>query len=296
MSVISFKEIHNGRDGADEVGSDGKRVTRYTRVFRAVTDSNTDDADTVGAHDDCPKLLDAHPQNSWATCRRVRPRNESFSKVVWIVTCAYSTAAFSSDELEPIGNPLLERANIDWSTAFYTRPCIYNLAGPNEGKAVMNAAARPFDPPVEADDSRWGANVTKNVAGVPSWLGAYGRKGGAVNSDAFKLDGYPVGVRMAKISGITISKWQERNGIAYQVLIMRIDLDEDTWVKSILNDGFYTKDGDPCVDETGKNPVTEPAMLKADGTQLPYPVAPASINYISVYPYYELPFSVLPLT
>lgn len=295
MSVISFKEIHNGRDGEDQVGSDGKRITRYTRVFRAETDDNMDDADVVGAHEDCPKLLDAHPQNVWATCRRVRPRNESFSKRVWLVTCVYSTAAFSSDELDPIENPLNERADIDWSTAFYTRPCAYNLAGPNAGKAVLNAANRPFDPPVEADDSRWGANVTKNVADVPSWLGAYGKKGGAVNSDPFNLDGYAIGVRMAKISGITLSKWQERNGVAYKALTMRIDLAEDTWIKPVLNDGLFTLDGKPCLDENG-SAVTEPAMLAANGTQLAYPVALASINSVSAYPYYELPFSVLPLS
>ncbi|MHC4606719.1 MAG: hypothetical protein ACYTAF_07250 [Planctomycetota bacterium] len=288
MSVTSFKEIHNGRDGEDQLSSDGKQVSRYTRVFRAVTDNNFDNAASVLAYVDCPRIGWVYPDDLRAFCQRVRPRNESFSKRVWIVTASYST------EREISANPLSDPAEIDWSTAFHTRPATHQRAGPDAGSAIVNAAFDPFDPAVEADDSRWGANVTKNVPGVPSWIGAYGRDGGAVNSDAFYLDGYPVGIRMAKISGITISKWQERNGIPYRVLTMRIDLNEGTWVKQILNDGMRTRDGNNCKDADDRD-VTEPALLLASGAQAAFPATLAQINYIDGYVYYELPFAVLPL-
>ncbi len=288
MSIVKFDEIHNGREGGDELTSGGKQISRYSRVFRANTDDPFDNAATVLAYVDCPRVGHLYPDDPRAFCQRVRPRNESFSKLVWIVTAGYST------EREISENPLNDPAEIDWNTAFYTRIATYQRAGPNAGNAIVNAAYDPFDPAVEADDSRWGANVKKNVPGVPAWMGYYGRDGGAVNSDAFQLDGYAIGIRMAKISGITISGWQERNGIAYKVLTMRIDLDAGTWITQILNDGMRTRAGTKCKDADGQ-PVTEPALLLSSGAQAAFPATLAQINYIDAYKYYELPFSVLPL-
>ena len=289
MSVVSFDEIHNGRDGGDELLSGGQMVSRYTRVFRAITNSATDEASVILAHASCPKVGSLYASDSLAYCQRVRPRNESFAKIVWIVTASYST------EREITENPLNDPADVDWDTAFYTRIATHHRAGPNAGNAIVNAAYDPFDPAVEADDSRWGANVIKNVAGVPSWIGAYGRDGGAVNTDVFVVDGYTVGIRMAKISGIRISKWQERNGIRYRVLTMRIDIDEGTWIKQILNDGMRVRAGTKCKD-ADEQPVTEPALLLSSGAQAAFPATLAQINYIDAYAYYELPFSALPLT
>ncbi len=176
--------------------------------------------------------------------------------------------------------------------------CYFHIGQQSHGSqsVVQAAAGFYFDPSVEGYDSRWGANVTKNVIAVPVWLGGYR---GAVNTDAFSLDGYAVGVRMARLSAITLSKWQERNGVRFRILTMRIDLDEDTWVKQTLNDGLYeiaapgetaTKMGDGHEQE-----VTEPWPLDAAGKQIAKPT-PANVTYISSRIYKEGPFSVLPLT
>ncbi len=286
MSVVSFDEIHNGRGGGDELSTDGKMVSRYARVFRVVTDSATDETAVILAHASCPKVGSLYPWDDSAYCQRVRPRQESFAKLVWIVTCSYSS------ERELTENPLSEPAAISWSTANYTRPYFKD----KDGNAILNAASFYFDPPVEGDDSRWGANVRKNVAAVPEWLGAYKD---AINSTAFVLDGYGVGVRMAKLSGIEISEWQERNDVPFRVLTMRIDTNEKTWIKETLNDGLYEiaaagEQPRKMTDKDGPE-VTEPWPLDADGKQIANPT-PANVTYISSSIYNELDFNVLPLT
>ncbi|KKM87078.1 hypothetical protein LCGC14_1272490, partial [marine sediment metagenome] len=104
MSVDTFNEIHRGRDGADEF-SGQKTVTRYTRVFRATTTSNTDEAVAVKGHSSCPRIGSIYPEDIRAKCRRVRARNESFSKRVWLVTANYSTE-FEAEE-NPLDDPVV---------------------------------------------------------------------------------------------------------------------------------------------------------------------------------------------
>lgn len=286
MSLISFKEIHNGRDGGDELSSDGKQVSRYTRVFRGLTDSNTDQATVILGSSLCPNVGSAYPWDGRAYCRRVRPRQESFSKTVWITTCAYS----SERELEE--DPLNEPAAISWSTANYTRPYYMD----KDGQAILTAAGFYFDPPVEGDDSRWGANVSKNVARVPGWLGAYKN---AINSTTFSCDGYPVGALKGKLSGIEISEKQTRNDVTFRVLTMRIDINEGTWIEETLNAGLYeiaTPGEQPrkMTDKDGQE-VTEPWPLDAAGAQITNPT-PSNATYISSSIYNELNFNVLPLS
>jgi len=289
MSVISFDEIHNGRDGEDQLSSDGKQISRYTRVFRAATNDATDEAATILIVAACPNVGALYPGDPRAYCQRVQPRNESFSKLVWIVTCSYST------ERELAENPLDDPAKISWSTSQYTRPYFKHAAGPNKDEMIQNTAGYYFDPPVEGDDARWGANVQKNVAAVPGWIGQYKH---AINDAAFTLDGYPVGVRMAKISGIDISEPQERNDIAFRVLSMRIDLNEDTWIKLVLNDGFYEVDpNDPTkriqiTDNLGSK-TTESWPLDEDGHKITNPM-PSNAICVDCYLYRELSFVDLP--
>ena len=130
MAVISFKKIHNGRDGDD----DGK-ARRYTEVYRAVTNSNHDTAVTVLAA--APAFGAVYSGDMAAFCRRRRARNESFSKRVWIVTLAYST------EREIEENPLDDPAIITWDTDPFQKPVVKD----RDGKAHLNSAGDPFDPP-----------------------------------------------------------------------------------------------------------------------------------------------------
>jgi hypothetical protein len=294
MSVDTFKEIHRGRDGATEV-SGGKTISRYTRTFIAVTTLNTDEAVTVKAHPDCPRIGQPYDENILASCRRVRARNESFSKRVWLVTAGYST------EFEAEENPLDDPVVITWNTDQYQRAYYKN----RHGAAILTGAANYFDPPIEDDDPRWAVNIRYNAPGIPSWVRKYKN---AINKAAFEVDGETVSKRKAKVQSIRIGEWQERNDTLYRPFGLVLHLkdekeagedDDETWDPDILNRDFYQQDAFnpdgaaiPCVDGEG-NPVVIPVPLDINGFQIIKPT-PDNADLIRVPLFKEKDFTILP--
>lgn len=264
MAVTDFDEIHRGRGGSDQIK--GRAVhMQYVRVFRAKTNSNDDEAETVLTYKDCPLLGSPYQQNMKARCIKRTARNETFSKRVWIVSCTYDT------EREWKENPLQDPVQITWNTEQFQSIAVED----KDGNAVLNSAGDGFDPPAEKDDSRWSVMVQKNVDAVPSWILNYRD---AVNSNAFGLDGIAVGVRQAKMQAITIGPWQFRNDIAFRVLTLKIQL-RGSWLLKLLNAGFRYKDGADrklCLNDD-ETEVTAPVNLAADGSQIANPTAANAI-------------------
>jgi len=286
MSVLTFKEIHNGRDGDD----DGK-ARRYTRVFRATTSSNSDDAAVVLLS--APAYGAVYPADMAARCQRRGARNESFSKRIWIVTCNYST------ERELQENPLQDAAEITWETDSGQKP----VAKDRDGKAYLNSAGDPFDPPAMMDDSDWVANIQKNVAQVPAWFRTYKD---AVNSDAFTLDGLDVEIGEAKLSNIRLGRWEERNDIRYRSLSMSIGIKEVDvankkygWMIETQDAGFHKKDPTDATKRVkitladGSEP-TAPVLLDGSGAVLANPSLD-NAEFVRCNAYNAQPFSILPL-
>ena len=305
MAIVSFDEIHKGRASSDEVRKDSG-TRRYTRAWQIRTNANTDDATTIYAHGSCPKLGDAHPNDASAYCRRRRARNEEFSKIVWKLTCEYSTGSELDD------NPLDDPAEISWETDSRQRAFWKD----RDGNAILNSAGDYYDPPIQGDDSRWTATVKKNVAAVPAWLLNYRD---VTNSDQFTLDGLTIAVGEAKMSRIRISKWQERNEIAYRVLTMTIALNGDGWEKDVLDQGF--RERDPCATSCGSagsgsasgsgsgacdvgrrhildancDPVVSPVPLDGNGCAIACPT-PENAVFRTHHIYKTKAFSSLPLS
>jgi hypothetical protein len=294
MSVDTFKEIHRGRDGVTET-TGGKTTSRYTRVFRATTTANTDEAVTVKAHPDSPRIGSIYPENILASCRRVRARNESFSKRVWLVTANYST------EFEAEENPLDDPVVITWNTDQYQQAYYKDI----HGEAILTGAGNYFDPPIEDDDPRWAVNISYNAPEIPSWVRKYKN---AINEAKFEVDGETVSKRKAKVQSIRIGDWQERNDTLYRPfdLVLHLkdekepgDGDDETWVKETLNQDFYqidpfTGEQFPCVDKNG-DPVVIPVPLTPSGSQVlgPRPDNPL-INFIKSEIFKERDFTILP--
>jgi len=289
MAVTSFKEIHHGRDGETVEG-----VRRYTRVFRAITSAATDGPAIIQADARCPDLGAVYPGDLTAFCRRVRCRNESFSKTVWIVTCAYS----SEHEIEE--DPLLDPVEIEWQTAAYREV----VERGRDRTAHLNAAGDSFDPPAEADDSRWEIVITKNVSGVPSWLRTYRD---AVNNAAFVVDGEEIGTGEAKVSATHLSKEQERNDQTYRVLTLTLHVRDPEfqgrpagkeWFVCSLNQGFRQRnplnelERIECVDDHDVR-VNAPVLLDTEGRQIEDP-EPGDANFIYCDYYPQKDFTVLP--
>jgi len=288
MAVISFKEIHDGRDSETSVRGSSQRVTtrRFTRVFRAVTNSNDDDGSVVKAYASCPRVGNLHPSDIGCWCQSVRARNESFSKTVWIVTALYSS------EIEVSANPLSDPADIEWATEQFTRPYFKD----RDGNWILNSAGDPFDPSVEGDDSRWVAVIQKNVSAVPTWILTYRD---AVNAAACVIDGVNVGAGDAKIMALQISRWQERNDVKYRVLTLNIAVDEDGWAKHTLDAGYRELDGTTGnrknIHNDGDDELpSSPVSLDGAGSALANPT-PATAVGITSNIYKEKDFSVLPL-
>jgi hypothetical protein len=284
MAVVSYAKIHDGRDGETEVSDAGKSTRSYTEVWRVKTDSNTDDATVVEAV--CPKTGAVYPYDSAARCRRVRASNASFSKLVWVVTCAYSTGR----EIEE--NPTDDPAEIEWSTDQYSKIYVRDI----NGNWICTTAGELYDPPPEGDDSRWVIRIKKNLAAIPAWILTYRN---AVNSAQVTIDGVTIGARCAKMSGIRISPVQYRNEIAYRALEMSIQTNVETWDLYIENAGFYeVGSGSACgrskIQVCGKD-VVKPWPLDADGYAIESPT-PSTVVFNAHRIYPEMDFSVLPLT
>ncbi len=279
MSVTSFLEIHDGRDGADDVRG-RTAVRRYTRVFRATTNDDFDDANTVVAHASCPRLGTVYPNDIGAWCKGRRAN--SINKRLWIVTATYS----SEREMEE--DPAADPPQFTWSTQQFQKP----FAKDRNGKAIVNSAGDPYDPPVEGDDSRWSCTVTRNVASVPTWLLGYKD---AVNSAAFTIDGISVNAGAAKLQSINIGPLQTRNDISFRQLSLTITFAE-SFDAEVLDAGFHYKDDDDRKAITladGSYP-TAPVLLDGAGAVLANPNQDNAV-YNTHEIYQEKSFSVLPL-
>jgi hypothetical protein len=300
MAVLTFDEIAPGRDGAEQF-KEKKGVTRYTRTFLVRTDTNTDEASVIFAHASCPNVGDVYPYDADAFCTDVRPVQHK-AKTVWRVTARYST------EYELSDNPLNDAAEIEWNT----EPRQKAFWKDRDGNAILNSAGDYYDPPVEGDDSRWVATVSKNLAAVPAWTLTYKD---ATNSDQFTLDGLTIAIGVAKLSRIRISKWQERNDIDFRVVTFSIAIDENGWAAELLDQGFRELDGctgagsgsgsgsgsgecdEGRVHITDKNgdPVVSPVPLDGNGCALDCPT-PETAVFRTHHIHKVMAFSSLPLT
>lgn len=283
MSVLTFEEIHEGRQGGKQIS--GQQIVRvYTRSWNVLTSSSYDSAKTVLSHPSCPIVGSIHNSDLFAWCRSVTARNESFSKWMWRVEAQYSS------ERELSTNPLLDPAIITWGSELFQRPYAFD----RDGDGIVNPVGMFWDPPPEGDDANWVVTVRKNVASVPTWILSYRN---AINSSQFTLDGVTIVAKAAKLNHIGIGEWQERNDIYFRQLELQIHLRQD-WRLAILNDGFKCIDanGDivDCVDTKGQPPAS-PWPLNENGTQIDEP-SPANVTFSYFEIYDEVDFNSLPLT
>ena len=297
MSVVSIKEIHSGR-GGDESYSGDKYLLTDTRVFRVVTNSSYDSTSTVLAS--CPAMFSLHPTLSDLTVRRRTPKNESNSKLIWLVTIYYSNES-NQQGTSPTQNPLSMPAVIEWNTEYTQRPFYKD----KDGAACLNTAGDYYLDGIKGETSDWVVVVTKNVAYVPSWIGGYRN---AVNSSAFMIDGYYVPhAEQAKMRGIRISKWQSLNGIWYRTIQFTIkikadDYGQNTWAAERLDEGLYEIDSEDVTkrtrimdDSPTPKPVVHPVLLDGSGKKLSNP-SPATAVFNTHHLYTQQNFNSLPLT
>ena len=290
MAVVSVHEISDGREGDAKIDK-LKSIRNYTRVFRVVTNSPSDEVVIVeiamaAAYGISPGAVYPRDFGSW--CQSLKCKNDPKTKIVWTCTATYT----SQWPLDP--NPLNDPAQIEWDGDTFQRPFFKD----NAGHAILTSAGNYFKTPVEGDDSRWTVSIKKNLAVVPTWLLGYKD---SVNSDPFVLDGVSIAVRQAKMMPPKIGVQQNRNSIYYRPVTLVMHLNPDTWDKVLLDEDtmqsvtlFGVSALMPCYD-TAHQPVREPVPLDGSGGQLANPT-PSTCHYITAKIYKELPFASLPLT
>ena len=212
MSVVSVKEVWNGRDGDHDIS--GERT--YSKVYIVTTDSKYDDFATVSSSASLPRRGDNHPSDFDAYCQKVTGTQASFSPTVWNVTAAYSNKREASDD------PTEDAAEYEWSTEQFQRPAFKD----KDGNAIVNSAGDPYLPGLDQDDSRRVVTITKNYQNVPSWVQDMQD---AVNSSAITIDGLTIGARKAKVQSVTVGKRFTRNDIEYRTVTIAIHLRRETW-------------------------------------------------------------------
>lgn len=279
MSVASVSELWQGRDGDYSIS--GERT--YTRVFRVVTDSKTDDFTTVQASGSLPYVGIAYPNDANAFCQKLTGSQESFSPKVWLVTAAYS------NKQEAAEDPTNDAAEIEWDTEQFQRPIFKD----KDDNAIVNSAGDPYLPGVERDDSRRIVTITKNMTSVPSWILTFED---AVNDSSFVVDGITIGARKAKCQKTSVGKWQERNGTEYRQVQIVLHLRKDTWDFEIMDTGLRRKDGSErkVITNDDGTEITSPVPLDGSGDVLANP-SESTVVYQTYQAYTELDFSTLPL-
>lgn len=293
MSVLRISEKWDGRGGE----SGGITDTRSTRSFLVITSSRYDDEFTIAASGLLPTQFSSHPHFAFLTARRTRYNQRSEHSRVWDVEVEYSSEPLSQREQEEAQqqspNPLARAPQVRWASQQYAKAIHKDL----DGKALVNSAGDPFDPPVEVDRSRWVVTISKNVSSVPPVILTYSD---SINDNPFTIGGVTVEAKKAKLMALEISELQVENDIQFYVFTYAMEFRKEGWTLEVLDQGLRQKDpndatlririqddGDPAQD------VQSPWPLDGSGGKLADPKFD-TVKFLEFRAYEERDFSILP--
>jgi hypothetical protein len=278
MAVLSMRPLP-GKEG-----SFGP-ITEWSakREWLAVCDSRFDEESTILAYGYANGILpvpfaNVLGSNPLLLCWTVSPKQDKKSPLHWVVTASYSTQYLSKQEKDEQNypNPVDRPAKFTWSSAKYNKPMVKDI----NGSMIVNSAGDPFDPPAEADRSRWTVSITKNVYAVPSIIIDYTD---AINSGSFTIQSLPVAAQVAKIMSINIGEEQsaqiaEDSEITYFAFSYTMEFRPETWKLELLDQGFRSFDPNDATkrvhikdDAVPAKFVTKPWPLDGSGAKLANP-------------------------
>lgn len=295
----------------EESGKYGRSlVFEYSSVY-SVTHLSSDSTRDILTDASLPQPFEAHPNDFTAYVKDTSiSRSIGEGRLKSTVNITYTTEL---DREEEPSDPLARPARISWGTQNERVPILIDT----DGEAITNTAGDLLLG-VEEDRALWVISVTKNVAGVPSFVTSYQN---AVNSDAVVIGGASLAAGLLKMDSIEIGEQQEENGISFYSLGFKMLFRQDGWDQVLLNVGLREKvtivdwvtettttELRPILTSAGEQ-VDEPVFLAANGeairentgnpetTQNPLKtdltVSEIITRTFSTKP--SLPFSVLPL-
>ena len=211
------------------------------------------------------EIGDGHPLNPWVSLNKLTPTIAG-DRLHWNVLGEYGLAQIDKTE-----NPLEAPTEVTWSSATYTEPVTVDI----DGKAVVNSAGQPFDPPLTQERHPVVATIVYNSESY--------NPNTALNFQDYVNDGPAtianlknVPARMAKILeiGAVQQYWED---ISYWRVTVKVEVNNakwdvgQGWDRRILDQGIYEKDDD---DKTVRmrtddgEEVTEPLKLNGSGGKL----------------------------
>jgi hypothetical protein len=183
MSNVWVRETVEERNS----GYDASYRRTYTRVFKVLMSSKEDGPVNVRASTGVPRLFDGYLTSAefdtGAFVSDIKCDKDKDSPYLWKVTVTYSSGDFGGggavDPLRQNENPILRPADVRWGFTKYQRAAEKDVLG----RAIINSAGLPFDPPYMIDDNRPVLTINRNELSF-SPMQAWDYKD-AVNIDAF---------------------------------------------------------------------------------------------------------------
>jgi hypothetical protein len=291
MAILSIDELmEEGTRSARWAVSSGRS---YTRKFRAITNSRAD-GPVVILNSFGSKFGDRYnpPYNSLETDPNCYLTDlaidaEGDDGLAWLISCTYSwydsQFAGGGDKQNPLAMPI----EVSWGL----RDHELVLERDTDGKAVLNTAGDPFDPPIMIDEPRMEMTVVRNEPTTTlAWFLTYRN---AINSDQFAgFDPFYSKVMniQAKSQWHQDIGWYSQTTYVFEFLSPKVDDGGKGYRKSILNQGMRS------IGTGGKIqhillrgvPVNTPMLLDQNGKLNALNADPYFLE-IKAYP--ELPFS-----
>jgi len=191
----------------------------------------------------------------------------------YLVEAKYSVDEYDAPELAP-----WQRAcKINWNFRPYQTVVSKDLL---TGEVITNSAGELYVPPIEESIHHPTCVVVRNELDFsPSKANTYMN---SVNADYFTLAGYPVGPGYALMRNLGANRAWWR-GIAYSEVTYEIELNSDTWITQVLDQGTYylDKKGNQRLFRTEGEPSDRPHNLNGSGGQLPSGSSPVFLGFIT---------------
>ena len=216
------------------------------------------------------KVGDGHPLLPYAavTDLSAAPVGGYDDRLNWHVTANYKTRTYRARGGSEEENPLEEPPSVSWGFRSYTEP-IYR---DKDNVPIENSAGDTYDPTITEEVFNLEVTIIRNeVTYDPDLAIEYIN---TMNDDVVIIAGHSAVTNTARLNEYSAQK-AEKNGIDYWIVTYRVEFDEDTFVREVIDQGFRIKDGSTMkrimenVDgSSSETPVTEPVKLDGFGGKL----------------------------
>lgn len=300
MSVISVHETWRGQSG----GINDKAQRKYARTFQVFCNNINTRALEVRLAAGVPRLFDYYITSSefdlGARARNIDVVQDTLYPLRWEVTVSYDSISIDPTKIATPNqtsgssqgggakSPEQKPPQYSWDFTRQARAISKDL----DGKAILNSAGDPFDPPIEIDDCRPILTVEQTLLTFDVNLAM--QYYDTVNSDTFL--GFSPG--QAKCNGRKGTSRFEENKFVWTVTT-EIHFRRDNWIPlEIIDRGFHYLDGTPPKkilfrDPTDDQPMATPQLLNGNGGIGPIAGTDAQFQQFRVFQ--SLPFAALGL-